>query len=376
MVSVDATKEVELDGSRVLIVDDNPANVGVLFRYLDRQRFEVRVAQDATGALRIASDEVPDIILLDIMLPDLDGYEACRRLKESERTRDIPVIFISALADLDDKVAGFEAGGVDYITKPFQHEEVLARVRTHLLLLAQRRRLHELNAMKDRFFSIIAHDLRGPFNGFRNAAELIRDAAADDDRDTVRTVAETLVRSASTTQELLEDLLEWARSQRGAVTYAPGVHNVAMLVQDAVSVFRDVAQVKGVDLASETPAGLFVHSDYETTRVVLRNLVNNAVKFTPSGGAVLVRGYNEGNWAVVEVTDTGVGMDDKTRAKLFRMDQHIVSKGTGGERGSGLGLLLVADYVRGNGGTIEVSSTPGLGSSFTVRLPVAGDEEG
>ena len=159
----------------ILVVDDQPDNLDVLLGYLHEFDLRILVAQSGQEALNITQRFLPDVILLDVMMPPgINGFETCRRLKAQAATHDIPVIFMTALVDLQDKIEGFAAGGVDYITKPLQHEEVFARVQTHLTIRKQQRQLQDLNAAKDKFFSIIAHDLRGPLHSLLELSVLSR----------------------------------------------------------------------------------------------------------------------------------------------------------------------------------------------------------
>ena len=161
----------------ILIVDDIPDNLKVLGELLKNNGYKVRPVPNGKMALQVAEKEKPDLILLDIMMPDMDGFEVCRRLKENEYLNDIPIIFISALNDTKNIIKAFTSGGIDYITKPFQAEEVSARVATHLKICWQKNELHRLNIEKDKFFSILAHDLRNPFGGFMKLTEMMVDDA-------------------------------------------------------------------------------------------------------------------------------------------------------------------------------------------------------
>lgn len=363
-----------LAGSRVLVVDDNSANLGILYNYLDRAGFEAFVAQTGEKAVDLARSQLPDIILLDIMLPGIDGFEACRQIKQDPATRDIPVIFISALSEIEDKVEGFEVGGVDYIPKPFQQEEVLARTRAHLTIKKQREELNELNAMKDRFISIIAHDLKGPFSGFLGAADLILDAAESGDTDTLREIADSLRDSAEKTYNLLESLLEWARQNK--TDFNPQVLEAYPQVYETAQLFIQGARQKGITLDMDVPQDLEILADRGMFDTILRNLINNAVKFTDQGGTVTVKASNGNGLVDFFVSDTGIGMGQDQKKELFRIDSKIQHRGTRGETGTGLGLLLVRDYVERHGGTIDVKSAPNEGSTFHFTIPAARPESG
>jgi two-component system, sensor histidine kinase and response regulator len=353
----------------ILLVDDNTNNLGVLYRYLDDEGFTVLVSQDGERAIRLARDQKPDLILLDVMLPGMTGFEACEVIKADPATADIPVIFISALADVQDKVRGFQAGGVDYVTKPFQQEEVLARINAHVTIKRQREELDRLNATKDRLFSVIGHDLRGPFMGLLGALELLRDSGDDIDPQTTHELISNLYDSAETTYYLLENLLEWSRSQQRLVEMNRHPIKVGEIIAGTVQLFQAGARQKGIHVSTDVPEHLTAFADRNMIGTVLRNLVSNAVKFTPSGGSVSITARESDRMVEIELRDTGIGIPPKDRDALFSLERSVTRSGTGGEKGSGLGLLLAHDYVARNGGTIDVESNPGDGTCFRVRLP-------
>ena len=358
-------------GASILLVDDNTNNLGVLYRYLDDEGFTVLVSQDGERAIKLAREQHPDLILLDIMLPGMSGFETCEELKAHAQTADIPVIFISALTDIQDKVRGFNAGGVDYITKPFQQEEVLARINAHVTIKRQREELDRLNATKDRLFSVIGHDLRGPFMGLLGALELLRDSAEDMDPQTQRELIANLYDSAEKTYHLLENLLEWSRTQQKAVEVHQRPVSLRELIADTVQLFQASARQKQIELTVDVPEGLIAYADRDMISTVVRNLVNNAIKFTDAGGSVTVSGCDQGEVVVFEVRDSGVGMDHEDVERLFELGGTESRLGTGGEKGTGLGLLLAREYVVRNGGSIRVESEPDEGSTFRVTLPAA-----
>jgi len=358
----------------ILLVDDNTNNLGVLYNYLDAERYTVLVSQSGERGLELARREKPDLILLDILLPGISGFETCARLKELDETRDIPVIFISALSDVEDKVKGLEVGGVDYITKPFHHQEVLARINTHLTIKRQREQLNLLNATKDRFFSIIAHDLRGPFTGLLGALEMLRDTRASMDEQETHELIVNLYETSERTYHLLENLLEWARSQQQVAKPVARALSLASLARETADLFNASASQKEVDITIDVPDDLTAYADGNMITTVIRNLINNAIKFSNVGGHVSVCGVSRGELVELSICDTGVGIEPDEIPSVFSLTRRRSREGTGGEKGTGLGLILANDYVTRNRGTITVQSTPGKGSRFTVLIPAAPPE--
>jgi signal transduction histidine kinase len=355
-----------------MIVDDNARNLQVLGNLLKEQGYRVLPARSGQQALAFALQRNVELILLDIMMPEMNGFEVCEQLKSGEKTSDIPVLFISALSDTEDKLKGFEVGGVDYITKPFQREEVLARVKTHLTLRRQRRELAELNASKDKFFSIIAHDLRSPFVALQLFSQnLVEDYEEMDDDERLEFFGHMRT-SIQSTHRLLDNLLDWARAQTGRLPFEPAATRLRYLIEENFVLFRESASSKDVALVSEAPDDAppaFV--DRRTTLAVVRNLISNAVKFAKSGGTVRVTLVEAGDRLEIAVIDDGVGMDAETMKNLFRIDKVSTRLGTNREKGSGLGLILCKEFVERNEGELRVESAPGEGSTFVVSLPKA-----
>jgi two-component system, sensor histidine kinase and response regulator len=365
-----------LEQPYIMIVDDNARNLQVLGNLLKEQGYRVLPARSGQQALAFAVQREVEIILLDIMMPEMNGFEVCEQLKSDEKTADIPVLFISALSDTEDKLKGFEVGGVDYITKPFQREEALARVKTHLTLRRQRRELSEINASKDKFFSIIAHDLRSPFVALQLFSQnLVEDYEEMDDAERLEFFGHMRA-SIQSTHRLLDNLLDWARAQTGRLPFEPAATRLRYLIEENLVLFRENASSKNVELVSEIPENsppAFV--DRRTTLTVVRNLISNAIKFTKPGGTVRVVLVETGDRLEIAVIDDGVGMDEETMKNLFRIDKVSTRLGTNREKGSGLGLILCKEFVERNDGELRVESAPGEGTTFVVSLPKASDAE-
>ncbi|MBD3308696.1 response regulator, partial [candidate division KSB3 bacterium] len=246
---------ISLAKASILVVDDNHSNLRLLTGILTERGYMVRPVPDGHLAIASAKAALPDLIILDIMMPDISGYEVCAQLKADARTRDVPVIFISALHEILDKVKAFELGGVDYLTKPFQAEEVVARVETHLTLHRLKEKLQEqnvelraLNASKDKFFSIIAHDLRGPMNGLHQLTEFAAENLEEYGVEKLREIFLLQRKSVKNLLELVENLLMWARMQRGVLEYKPQPLVLKHLVERNIELCAPLATQKQIAL--------------------------------------------------------------------------------------------------------------------------------
>lgn len=383
-------KGMQGSAETILIVDDNPTNLGVLFNALSQRGFKVLVAEDGERALHQLERVHPQLILLDVLMPGMDGFETCRRIKALDAGKEIPVIFMTALAEVVDKLKGFEAGGVDYITKPLQHEEVLARVSVHLtirqlrrqlevqnVLLAQQnqlleeknRQLEELNASKDKFFSIIAHDLRSPFTGFLGLTQFIVENVEEWSKEKIKELTQKLHEAAENLYALLGNLLTWSRIQRGLVEYTPMVLPAYEIVARNLTLFAANARQKNITFNNTVTPDAPIYADPQMADTIIRNILSNAVKFTNPGGSVSVQSDQRGPQTAITITDTGIGIPEEKLGQLFRIDAKYKRSGTAGEQGTGLGLILCKELVEKNGGTLEVKSVLERGTSFIVTFP-------
>ena len=366
----------------ILIVDDKLENLKTLVLHLKRHGFGIILAQSGEEALERIEHVTPDLILLDVLMPVIDGFETCRRLKKHETAKDIPVIFMTALSDTVDKIKGFDMGGVDYITKPFQHEEVQARIQTHLtirklqqqlqaqnvLLKEQNAQLEELNASKDKFLSIIAHDLRSPFSSLRGLIRFTTENISGYNQEKLEQILELLGESTDNLYALVENLLTWSRIQRGVIEYHPQYIDIREIVARNITLFTSLAQQKQITLRNVIEEDISAYADTNMIDAVIRNLLSNAIKFTHPGGHIEIAATQDETSVEISVSDNGIGIGEKGLQKLFRIDAKYKQLGTARERGTGLGLILCKEFIEKHGGRIWIESEVEKGSTFRFTL--------
>lgn len=256
------------------------------------------------------------------------------------------------------------------LSRDMLEQHAYEMVELNLKLEESEEKLKELNANKDRFFSIIAHDLRSPFTTLIGYTELLYEDFESTSREELKESIEILHTTSKRIYNLLENLLSWARIQTGRMPYQPLKLDISIICKDIVNLFEENAKIKNIDLSYDMEKDLFVYADKNMIDTVIRNLVSNALKFTPSGKTIVLSAERLDNFIEVSVTDTGLGMSQDVLSKLFKIDQHVTTLGTTGEKGTGLGLILCKELVEKNGGKIGVESTLNIGSRFYFTLPV------
>ena len=352
----------------ILIVDDTPANLGVLVETLGAAGYKLMVAEDGEEALAQTFQTQPDLILLDVMMPGIDGFETCRRLKAREGTRDVPVLFMTALNETADKVKAFAAGGVDYITKPIEHEEALARVRTHLSLRQLRRELQTQLALKERFMRMAGHDLRSPLCLILMAAEIARRHAAVPGSPPPTKYLDNIAESAAQMRRIIDTFLELrVPSANGN---GDGRVDLNLLGHAVVRQHTPAAERKQIDLVAElAPTLPLARCDAALAYQAFTNLTSNALKFTPPSGRVTLRTRVSGERVRVEIHDTGPGVPAGERDRLFQEHARLTPRPTGGEESNGLGLSIVKHLIESQSGIVGADFPQPVGSIFWFELP-------
>jgi two-component system, sensor histidine kinase and response regulator len=388
----------------ILIVDDIEHNIFTL-RSLIESQFEANIIEATSGeqVLRILNDRTIDLILMDVMMPGMDGFETARLIKNRPKTTNIPIIFISAF-DPTQKLLekGIAAGGFDYLTKPIDDNQLVYRLKMYLrfithefmmnlhlrelnqklieeieerkaaeeTLLISKNKLKVANASKDKFFSIIAHDLKNPFNGIIGLSSLLID---DYDSFSVEEQKEFILdikTTAENTFRLLQNLLDWSQTQTGKIHFEPATFVLSSITSVVIDLVKTSAGNKNITLESHIPADIEVYADENMISTVIRNLMLNAIKFTRCGGNIILAARNTGSLVEISVADNGIGISPEHLKKLFNIDSNVVSYGTDGEQGTGLGLILCKEFIEKNAGAIRVESESGVGSTFTISIPV------
>ena len=315
---------------------------------------------------------LPDLILLDLMMPEMDGLEVCRRLKANLATRHIPIIFLTASNEMEHLVQGFEAGAVDYVTKPFNGAELLARVRTHLELKLARERLREMNDEKNEFMGIAAHDLRNPLSAVKGYAEMVMEDAQALTHPGLEEHGRRIRDTAARMVEMVQNLLDVNAIERGEMKLNLAPADLCPVLNQVVETQRPRSTAKQQTIHLESQAApVIVFVDASVTVQILENLVSNAVKYSPPGRKIFVRLKQDAKGVRVEVQDQGPGLSAEDQKKLFGKFARLSAKPTGGEHSTGLGLSIVKRLVEAMNGRVWCESELGRGATFVVQFPTA-----
>ena len=370
--------EINPSEYKILIVDDVMSNVLLLKVLLTNEKFAIATASNGRQALEQVEKENPDLVLLDVMMPDMSGFEVAQHLKSNPQTAEIPIIFLTALNSTADIVKGFQVGANDFISKPFNKEELIIRVTHQISLVAAKRlilskteELQRTIAGRDKLYSVIAHDLRSPMGSIKMVLNMLilnlpfEKIGAE--------MYELLTMANQTTEDvfsLLDNLLKWTKSQIGKLNVVYQDVDLVEVTDGVIEIFSMVASLKKIRIREMKPEKMMVNADIDMLKTVVRNLLSNAIKFSKENSEILVKMEEVNGMAVVSVQDHGCGISEEGQKKLLHADTHFSTFGTNNEEGSGLGLLLCKDFVVKNGGKLWFTSKEGEGSIFSFSIPV------
>ncbi len=365
----------------ILIVDDTPDNLRLLSEMLSKQGYSVRSAISGTAAFMAINTKRPDLVLLDINMPHWDGYAVCQRIKASESTCDIPVLFLSAYHEAIDKVKAFQVGGLDYITKPFQVEEVLARVNTHLTLSQTQRELQqakidalraleqekELNRLKSEFISLVTHDFHTPLVSIQGYISLLRQHCPSLAVETQHRYFSKIESSVDHLMYLLEQVLLIGKSESGKLQCYPTDFDLKELCHELIESLQLQDDLHPIEF-SYIGNNSDVELDQALIRQILINLLTNSIKYSPEDRPIRLIIERKEDTIVLQVEDQGIGIPAEEQAHLFELFHRCSNVQS--IRGSGLGLAVVKTCVDAHNGQIQVTSQIGEGTIVTVTLPL------
>lgn len=358
----------------VLIVDDQPINLRLAAEVL-KNDYRILIADNGEKAIKATKERKPDLILLDIMMPETSGIQVAKILKDDPETKDIPIIFLTAKSQPEDTVEAFMAGGVDYLTKPFQKLELLQRIKTHIQLSFQKKELfqtglelQQLNEEKNKLFSMVAHDLRNFVGGSLGLLKITLQKFDSMENATLKEYMEIVAENLEKTTKLMNELLAWSRKQSHSLSFSPEFFLLKGETNKNFENYKVLADGKNITMIDEVEEEFKVYGDRLMISTVLRNLIHNAIKYTPQGGSLVVRARTENNLNYVSVSDSGGGIPEENLELIF--EEAMVSQdGTKGEKGTAVGLKICKNYILKHKGRIYAENLPGGGAKFEFEIP-------
>jgi len=341
----------------ILIVDDNKRNLQVLGSILGQAEYKVAMALDGQTALKLAGQLLPDIIVLDIMMPEMDGFEVCEKLKADNQLKEIPVIFLTAKVDVDDIVKGFNVGGSDYVTKPFKKQEMLVRISSQIELVENRKKikkqaeeLAQLNALKDKVFEVIAFDIKHAMDSFIAVPKLMADPRLDLSTDEINELMGDLQDKAKNTYRLLENIIWWSRSQQNLISPKYSRVQLFKIIGGILDEFSDMCNEKELVIKNSIDGDASVFTDKKFLEVILKNILHNAIKYSCKKCDIQFNSYQSDDSYCIEITNSGQEISSEILDKIGEASSYVAEYGTNSEKGAGIGLkvcLSLLDSMNG-----------------------------
>jgi two-component system, sensor histidine kinase and response regulator len=361
----------EDEPNRILIVDDEPGNLFLLEGLLSEEGFTVYAALNGKDAIALAKKELPDVILLDIMMPVVTGMDVLEILMKDPDVSRIPVIMVTAKVEAEDLEEAMRKGAVEYIKKPINEVEMLARLRTVLRLKKQEDMLRRLLESKEDFIAMVSHDVRGPFVSIAGFADmLLTDKAltkclSKDHKEFLTFIIDT----SNYVYDYFNKLLDWANLGAKRITLKKETINLSKLVHTNVLIFQQKIHDKELHLKLKIEDAISFYADPVYFSQVINNLLSNAIKYTGHKGKITLSAEQTDQAIYIRVADTGVGIGDTTAEELFEKTFHKSTRGTSGEKGTGVGLRICKMILDAHGYDLSFTSKPHMGTEFTIKIP-------
>jgi signal transduction histidine kinase len=372
--------------SQVLIIDDNRHIRTQINLVLKLEGYSTVEAENGAQGIELAKATTPDLIVCDIVMPEMDGYSVLEHLRRMPETAGIPFLFLSAKADRSDIREGMNLGADDYLVKPFSAQELVQAINARINRYNVTKRqwesrvqsLNQMSASKDRFMTIMSHDLKSAFSGVMGLSEMLASKLDDLSFDQLQDVSRLMKDAIQSTQNLLQSFVEWARLQANGMNVKAESLNIGEMTLNVIVQHSGFAAHKNIEISCAIPPDTHVWADANMTEVIIRNLISNALKFTVPGGKIEVathevKGSDGKPMLQCSVRDTGIGISPENVQKLLTTDVtnglHFTTLGTQGEKGTGLGIMFCRELLEKQGGVLTIQSERGKGSTFAFTLP-------
>jgi len=358
----------EAESTNILFIDETLQSLNILEKILTQWGYNVSTVKKSDINKQPDKYEKSDLLIFSIKDYVGGNLAELEMLQTNKFFSEIPVVFVGIANTVEEKISAFEAGAIDYISIPFDEREIIARIKAHLRVAGQNRQLKLLSKEKDKFFSIIAHNLKGPIGNLK----IISEALAEDkqmDEESFNMLIELQKETSKDAMNLLENLLVWARVRMNQIENRAEKTNIGSLIPVILEKFQTQLESKDLTISVEVKSPAFVDVDSCILKIVMGNFISNAIKYTPNGGKIFITSKVVDSFFVIEVKDLGVGMKPKQINDLYKIDVNSSTSGTDGETGSGLGLIICKELTDLIGGKIEIDSTFGNGSTFSVYFP-------
>ncbi len=372
--------ETDTDNYRpkLLLVDDNNDNIQLAITLLKKKNYIIEFVFNGFDAIKKVSQYQPDLILLDIMMPEMDGFEVCKILKNDANTKDIPIIFLSARSEIESIVEGFAIGGADYITKPFKQLELIARIDTHLsirasqkLIMMQNQKLVELNKDKDLLMQITAHDLKNPISGIAGLLDYIANNFGKLKSSDLEEIIDTAKYGLNSAMNIIGDLLDSYAFETNKIKINMEIFDLNSLVQKTCQQHKRRAQSKNIRLVCSASQNYFyIDADKIKTARILDNIISNSIKYSPEETSIKVSTYLTDEFVDVIISDSGPGFNKEDMGKLFQKYTTLSAKPTGREISTGLGLYIVEKLTTAMNAEISIKNNINGGAEFCLRFKV------
>ncbi|MDH5380784.1 MAG: hybrid sensor histidine kinase/response regulator [Cyclobacteriaceae bacterium] len=357
----------------ILVVDDESDNIKVIVDYLmlEGDHFRMLQALNSKKALKITKKEFPDLIITDWDMPDMSGIELIKKVRSHEKIKNTPIVMCTGIMTSPKNLkTALEAGATDYVKKPVDPVELLARVTNALNLAERYNEISTLNDSKDQIFSVIAHDLKGPVANMALLAEMMYDQKEEMKEEEVFKISELMKKQSVSTLGVLDNLFSWANGQKNSVSYSPKINLLVPVIRKVMDFLEPSIEKKKIKVDVKVNCGIKAFFDIDLISTVIRNLLTNAIKFTPIGGNVEIRASIIGDFIHLAIIDNGLGMTQNQIDVIYNPALHKSTTGTDGEQGSGLGTKICVDFLKRHKSELAIKSKPGKGSEFSFLLPL------